>query len=47
MSHSIKHYREMGRVVAHDKDLDIKSLYDQCEELYMQALSLKGTVKKC
>jgi uncharacterized protein YbgA (DUF1722 family)/uncharacterized protein YbbK (DUF523 family) len=46
MSHSEKHHREMGRLVAHGKELDIKSLYDQYETLYMQALSLKGTVKK-
>lgn len=46
MSHSIKHYREMGRLVAHAKEQDIKSLYGQYEALYMQALSLKGTVKK-
>ena len=36
----------MERLVAHGKDLDIKSLYDQYEALYIQALSLKGTVKK-
>ena len=46
MSHSVKHYREMGRLVAHGKELDIQSLYDQYEAFYMQALSMKATVKK-
>ena len=46
MSHSVKHYREMGRLVAHGKELDIQALYDQYEAYYMQALSMKATVKK-
>lgn len=46
MSHSVKHYREMGSLVAHAKDFDIKSLYNKYEELFMQALGLKTTVKK-
>jgi len=46
MSHSIKHYRDIGRLVAQGKKLDIQSLYEQYETLFMQALSLKGTVKK-
>jgi uncharacterized protein YbgA (DUF1722 family)/uncharacterized protein YbbK (DUF523 family) len=46
MSHSVKHYREMGRLVARGKELEIKSLYDQYEAFYMQALSMKATVKK-
>ncbi|MBW2466837.1 MAG: DUF523 and DUF1722 domain-containing protein [Deltaproteobacteria bacterium] len=46
MSHSIKHYREMGSFVAHAKNFDHKSLYEKYEELFMQALSLKTTVKK-
>jgi uncharacterized protein YbgA (DUF1722 family)/uncharacterized protein YbbK (DUF523 family) len=46
MSHSVKHYREMGRLVAHTKELDLQSLYKQYEALFMQALSLKATVKK-
>jgi uncharacterized protein YbgA (DUF1722 family)/uncharacterized protein YbbK (DUF523 family) len=46
MSHSVKHYREMGRLVAHAKELDLQSLYKQYEALFMQALSLKATVKK-
>lgn len=46
MSHSVKHYREMGRLVARAKEIPLDSLYDQYETLFMQALSLKATVKK-
>jgi uncharacterized protein YbgA (DUF1722 family) len=46
MSHSVKHYREMGRMVAHGKELGISTLYKQYEAMLMQALSLKATVKK-
>jgi uncharacterized protein YbgA (DUF1722 family)/uncharacterized protein YbbK (DUF523 family) len=46
MSHSVKHYREMGRLVAHGKELDLPDLYKQYEALLMQALSLQATVKK-
>jgi uncharacterized protein YbgA (DUF1722 family) len=46
MSHSVKHYRELGRLVAQGKELGIPSLYKQYETLFMQALSLKATVKK-
>ena len=46
MSHSIKIYREMGRLVAHAKELDSQSLYEKYETLFMQALTLKATVKK-
>ncbi|MDX1776832.1 MAG: DUF523 and DUF1722 domain-containing protein [Desulfobulbales bacterium] len=46
MSHSVKHYRDMGRLVAMGKKVDIQSLYNQYEALFMKALSLKATVKK-
>jgi len=46
MSHSVKHYREMGRLVAHGKELGLPALYKQYEVMFMQALSLKATVKK-
>jgi len=46
MSHSLKHYRDMGRLVARVKDVPLDSLYDQYEALFMQALSLMATVKK-
>ena len=46
MSHSVKHYREMGKIVAQAKELDLPTLYKKYEALFMQALSLKATVKK-
>ena len=46
MSHSVKHYRDMGRLVAQVKDMPLNSLYEQYESLLMQALSLMATVKK-
>ena len=46
MSHSVKHYREMGKIVAQGKELDLPTLYKKYEALFMQALSLKATVKK-
>jgi uncharacterized protein YbgA (DUF1722 family) len=46
MAHSVKHYREMGRLVAHAKEYDIQSLYEQYQTIFMQALALQATVKK-
>jgi uncharacterized protein YbgA (DUF1722 family)/uncharacterized protein YbbK (DUF523 family) len=46
MSHSVKHYREMGRLVAQGKEVGLPALYKQYEAMFMQALSLKATVKK-
>ena len=46
MSHSQKHYRDMGRLVARVKEIPLESLYEQYEALFMQALFLKATVKK-
>ncbi len=46
MSHSLQHYRDMGRLVARVKEIPLESLYDQYEAMFMQALSLKATVKK-
>jgi len=46
MSHSLQHYRDMGRLVAHVKDIPLESLYEQYEGMLMQALTLKATVKK-
>ena len=46
MSHSQKHYRDMGRLVARIKDIPLESLYQQYEAMFMQALTLKATVKK-
>jgi uncharacterized protein YbgA (DUF1722 family) len=46
MSHSPKYYQEMGRLVAGASDIPLKSLYEKYEVLFMQALSLKATVRK-
>jgi uncharacterized protein YbgA (DUF1722 family)/uncharacterized protein YbbK (DUF523 family) len=46
MSHSPKHYRDMGRLVARIKEIDQESLYEQYEALFLEALFLKATVKK-
>lgn len=46
LSHSQKHYREMGKLVAVGKQLALSELYDQYEVLLMAALNLKTTVKK-
>ena len=46
MSHSQQHYREMGKLVARAKETSPALLYEQYETLFMQALSLKATVKK-
>jgi len=46
MSHSQKHYRDMGRLVARVKEIPPESLYQQYEAMFMQALTLKATVKK-
>jgi uncharacterized protein YbgA (DUF1722 family) len=46
MAHSVKDYREMGKLVAHAKDFDTRLLYEKYEALFMQALALKATVKK-
>jgi uncharacterized protein YbgA (DUF1722 family)/uncharacterized protein YbbK (DUF523 family) len=46
MAHSVKHYREMGKLVAHAEESPIGRLYEKYETLFMQALTLKATVKK-
>ena len=46
MSHSQKHYTEMGRLVARAKDFSPGLLYEQYKAMFMQALTLKATVKK-
>lgn len=46
LSHSPKHYREMGRWVAEGKKIRAMALYKQYETLMMDALRLKTTVKK-
>ena len=46
LSHSQKHYSEMGRLVAHGKEVPMEELYGEYERLLTEALSLKATVKK-
>jgi len=46
MSHSLQHYRDMGRLVAHVKEMELEYLYEKYETMFMQALALKATVKK-
>ena len=46
LSHSPKHYRLMGKMVADGKKMPIGELYDQYQQLLMKALKLKTTIKK-
>ena len=46
MSHSVKHYREMGKLVAGGKVTAIDDLFERYEKLLMEAIRLKPTVKK-
>jgi len=46
MSHSPNHYRLMGKLVAGGKTIPAKDLFEQYENLLMEALRLKTTQKK-
>jgi uncharacterized protein YbgA (DUF1722 family)/uncharacterized protein YbbK (DUF523 family) len=46
LSHSPKHYKVMGKLVAEGKQMPMKELYDQYETALMDALTLKTTPKK-
>ena len=46
LSHSQKHYRLMGRLVAQGKQLPIGELYKQYQDLLLDTLKLKTTIKK-
>ena len=46
LSHSTKHYREMGRLVAQAKGEKLSHVYTRYESLLMEALRLQATVKK-
>jgi uncharacterized protein YbgA (DUF1722 family)/uncharacterized protein YbbK (DUF523 family) len=46
LSHSQKHYRLMGKLVAGGKKMPIKELFSQYEHLLLEALELKTTLKK-
>ena len=45
-SHSEKHLREMGKLVARGNELSAKEVFDRYENLLMHALRLKATKKK-
>jgi uncharacterized protein YbgA (DUF1722 family)/uncharacterized protein YbbK (DUF523 family) len=46
LSHSPKHYRELGRLVAHAKELAPREIYARYQTGLMEALRLKATPKK-
>jgi uncharacterized protein YbgA (DUF1722 family)/uncharacterized protein YbbK (DUF523 family) len=46
MSHSPKHYRELGKLVAQAGETPITQTYDRYQNLFMEALRLKATAKK-
>lgn len=46
LSHSNKHYRIMGKVVATGKGTPLNALYKHYETLLMEALALKATTRK-
>jgi len=46
MSHSPKHYRLMGKLVADGKKTPLRDLYDHYQQLLVEALKLKTTIKK-
>jgi uncharacterized protein YbgA (DUF1722 family)/uncharacterized protein YbbK (DUF523 family) len=46
LSHSQKHYRLMGKLVAEGKKLPAEELYNQYQLLLTEALRLKSTIKK-
>jgi uncharacterized protein YbgA (DUF1722 family)/uncharacterized protein YbbK (DUF523 family) len=46
LSHSARHYQEMGRLVAGPNHLPIKVLLDRYQKRFMEALKLRTTSKK-
>lgn len=46
LSHSPKHYQEMGRFAARGKQVPVQALYDRYQTLLLEALKLKSTSKK-
>jgi uncharacterized protein YbgA (DUF1722 family)/uncharacterized protein YbbK (DUF523 family) len=46
MSHSVEHYRSMGRLVADTKAVPVDKLFDTYQGLLMEALRFKTTIKK-
>lgn len=46
LAHSPGHYREMGKLVAHGKEISLKDLYARYQVLFLQALERKATPGK-
>jgi len=46
LSHSPQHHRMMGKLVAQAKGVALEELYEQYQNLFMEALRLKTTPKK-
>jgi uncharacterized protein YbgA (DUF1722 family)/uncharacterized protein YbbK (DUF523 family) len=46
LSHSEKEYREMGRLVAHAKEMSLEQLFSRYEEMLMTALKKRSTINK-
>jgi len=46
LSHSAKHYREMGRLVANAKKVPLRKIFEDYQKQLMEALKLKATPKK-
>jgi uncharacterized protein YbgA (DUF1722 family)/uncharacterized protein YbbK (DUF523 family) len=46
LSHSTRHYQEMGRLVAGAKSLPMKSTLEEYQKRFMDALKLRATPKK-
>ena len=46
LSHSEKHYRMMGKMVAEGKEIPVKTLFLNYETALMDALKLKTTIRK-
>jgi len=46
LSHSIKHYREMGRLVANSKQIMAAELFEKYQTSLMESLKLRATPKK-
>jgi len=46
MAHSVEHYRDLGRLVAHPKDQNTEYLFSEYLQILTEALKRKCTIKK-
>ncbi|THB76537.1 MAG: DUF1722 domain-containing protein [Desulfobacteraceae bacterium] len=46
LSHNQEIYRQMGKLVAHGKQMPVSDLFEQYEALFLKAMALKTTLKK-